>query len=346
MSKIIEIGKGKKRGKKSRFDFIKDFINGFINNIDFSELVLLFTSSKMFDMQRDIKSRNYEIKSKPFFSNFTISISKTRIESKSFFNDFIVSISRTENTIYHQRVFDVLLQTCKPHNTTKETVVGIITGLALEINDMHEFKKTAGLEDYTDEQVADIVEDIAQIHIDITKIDKNKKQTNFMSFHLLGDTSGKFDTKTQKCIDLTVWLDSIFFYLLTALTKTRTDADTLKYIHQNAKTAVVEKIIKFFLPLHSEFVFKDDDFLNLVKQISDIPVFNKKTKENIYPKFDDKSGQYRNEMLKNIDAESDLLKEFGIEFDKKQLSISYNPTKSKFYKSNILPVDYFKKDNV
>jgi len=328
MSKIIEIGKGKKRGKKNRFDFIKDFINDFINNIDFSELVLLFTSSKMFDIQRDIKSRNYEI------------------ESKSFFNNFIVSISRTENTIYHQRVFDTLLQTCKPHNTTKKTVVGIITGLALEINDMYEFKKTAGLEDYTDEQVADIVKDITQIYIVITKIDKNKKQTNFMSFHLLGDTSGKFDTTTQKYIDLTIWLDSIFFYLLTALTKTRTDADTLKYIHQNAKTAVVEKIIKFFLPLHSEFVFKDDDFLNLVKQISDIPTFNKKTKENVYNKFDDKSGQYRNEILANIDAESELLKEFGIEFNKKQLSISYDPMKSKFYKNNILPVDYFKKDNV
>jgi hypothetical protein len=128
--------------------------------------------------------------------------------------------------------------------------------------------------------------------------------------------------------------------LLTALTKTRIDANTLKYVHQYAKTAVVEKIIKFFLPLHSEMFFKNDDFLMLLGQISDIPIFNKKTKENVYNKFDDESGQYRNEILANIDTESELLKEFGIEFNKKQLSISYNPTKSKFYKSNILPIDY------
>ena len=326
-SKIIEITKGKKRGKKGKFDFINDFINDFIDNIDFSELVLLFTSSQMFDMQKDIKNKN------------------RRIESTSFFNDFVVSISRIENTIYHKRAFDTLLQTCKPHDTTIETILGIKNGMALEINDMHEFKKIAGLEKHTDEQVADMIEDIVRTNIDIRKIDKNKKQTNFLFFNL-ASTSSKIDIETRKYIDFTFWLDDIFLDILTALTKTRIDANTLKYVHQYAKTAVVERIIKFFLPLHSEMIFKNDDFLMLLRQISDIPIFNKKTKENVYNKFDDESGQYRNEILANIDTELELLKEFGIEFNKKQLLISYNPMKSKFYKSNILSVDYFKKDNV
>jgi len=319
LSKVIKITKGKKKGKKSTFALINDFIN----NIAFSELVLLFTGSKMFDMQKNIKSRDYEI------------------ESMSFFNEkqFIVSVSRTENTINHHRVFDTL-QLYKVHNTTKKTILGIKTGMALEIDNMHEFKEIAGLDDYTDKQVIDMIEDIAQIHINIKKIDKDKKQTEFLSFHLLGNVDGRIKIATQECISLTIWLDSLFLDILTRLTKTKIDVDTLKYIHKNAKNAVVEKIIKFFLPLHSELFFKDDDFLKLIRQISDIPIFNKKTKENVYNKFDNESGQYRNEILANIDTESELLKEFGIEFNKKQLSISYNPTKSKFYKSNILPIDY------
>jgi len=84
----------------------------------------------------------------------------------------------------------------------------------------------------------------------------------------------------------------------------------------------------------------------LIKQITDIPKsFDKEKQQIIYKRLDNISDRNKRQILADIQKESELLKEFGIEFIRKLPAISYNPQRSKHYKSNIVTIGYPEIDN-
>jgi len=311
---------------------INELLNNQANGFRFNELMLFLRSSIVFDTQKRSKSKENK------YENIPLVFDKKR---------FVAYVTRTENSIIHQRIFEAVMRLGRIYDRIDylEELEDIVKSKILIIDNLYELKKLAGLNPQTsDRYVIKIIEDIAKIFINIEKVGKDGKKTEYLQFNLLGNVISIIEDK--KAYGVAIRLNVEFVKAVFKLTKVDIDTEVLRYIHTHAKSAYVEKIIKFFLTQQSKSYFKEDNFWSLIKQIADIPQrFDKEKQKIIYKRLDNVSEQMKRQILADIQKEASLLKEFGITFDRKQLLLAYDPKSSKYYKSNIVKIGYPEIDN-
>jgi hypothetical protein len=239
----------------------------------------------------------------------------------SFFGNFFVFVSRQENTIQYQRIFESILTIGKIQIKEKSAI--------LEIENMYQLKKLAGLSIHTsDAEIIRIAEEISKINVKI--IAENEEEKNAMTFRLLGNVISKIDKTTNKSKSFKIILDPGFIYAIeTVFTIIRIDEKTLKYIHQHVKSPYVEKLIKLFLTQEKPAVFKQNNFWSLLKTSCDFLLPSQDMQTNEY-NIDKLSERQKRRIVAEIETECDLLSKFGIEFNRKEQQITYNPQKNTY----------------
>jgi len=247
------------------------------------------------------------------------------------FNGFVIVVSRKENTILHQRIFEAALEL----GEIEFRQVQNVTAAVLKIRNLYELKKLAGINtDTADTEIINILEEISDIKMVI--LGENKEEKGKLPFHLLGNVVSKVNKKTNEAKSLDIILDLGFIYALkTLFTILKIDKKTLRYIHEHAKSAYVEKLIKFFATQQKPVTFTQNGFWGLLKAVCDFPVVKGETVEY---RIDKLSFESKRKIIAKIAKETALLSEFGIEFDRKNLKLTFNPANN-IYK-NIVKIRY------
>jgi len=318
----------KRLGNKAK---INELLNNQSNGFRFNELMLFLRSSIVFDTQKRSKSKENK------YEKIPLVFDKKR---------FIAYVTRAENSIIHQRIFEAVMRLGKIYDRIDYLEeLGEVKNKILIVENLYELKRLAGLNPRTsDRYVIKFIEDIAKIFINIQKVSKDGKRMEYLQFNLLGNVISIIEDK--KAFGVAIRLNVEFLKAVFKLAKVDIDTEVLRYIHTHVKSAYVEKIIKFFLTQQTKSYFKEDNFWNLIKQITDIPKgFDKEKQKIIYKKLDNISEKSKRQILADIQKELEILKEFGITFDRKQLLLAYDPKSSKYYKSNIVKIGYPEIDN-
>jgi len=227
--------------------------------------------------------------------------------------NFGIIIKRDENTIQHQRVFEALMEIgeLKPDGV-------------LVIKNLYEVKKLAGINtDTSDIEIVNIIKEIADVSVELLQESEDQKYTSYLTFHLLGNITGIIDNTTNRSKSLMIVLDKGFIKAVQYFIKVKIDRKLMQYIHNNVQSAYTEKLIKFFLTQQKNLVFKKTAFWSLIKIIADFPIPNR-DKQILEYKTDKVTDRYKRMILAEIDKEADLLKEFGIEFERKEQKITFN----------------------
>ena len=240
-----------------------------------------------------------------------------RYEIKIFDENFGIIIKRDENTILHQRVFEATLELGKPIDDEK-----------LIIENMYQLKKLSGINtDMSDNEIIKMLTEILTTTIELYK--KNESTGKFelySAFHLIGNIvpidNHNPTTKANSPKQLEIRLDKEFKKAVNSLTKVKIDRNLLQYIHQNIKSAYIDRIVKFFLTQQRNQSFEKAGFWALIKMISDFPITNK-NKQTVEYKIDNLTDRHKRRILAEIEKESDKMKEFGIEFNRKEQKISF-----------------------
>jgi len=308
-SKAIAKYKEKKETAKKKFS---ELLSSTIDKFNFTDFILCLRSGQIFDTQERIKSREKQYYMIPL----------------AFEKAYAIFVTRAENSIVHQRVFEALMEFGKI--TENEQF--------LEIENLYKIKKFAGLNTKKDDTIVlAIIKDIARIFIEIQKVSENGKLTAFLQFNLLGDVEGIIENDTKKAKGVKIELNKNFIKAVKKLPKVKIDSEILEYIHKNVKSPHSERIIKYFLTQSTKSKFEKANMWSLIKKICDIPIKIKENGEIIY-RLDEMSDRYHRKILAKIEEDLEILKKFGINFDRKEQIISFDPAESQY--KNIVKISY------
>jgi hypothetical protein len=310
-------GKDKKRKGKSKKEIAKASYNSLTQigtQTGLNDISISLRTGLLFDTQRQRQRKPRD------FDNLI-----------GVFNGFIVAVYRKENTILHQRVFEAALEL----GEIEFRQVQNVTAAILKIRNLYELKKLAGINtDTSDTEIINILEEISDIKMVI--LGENEEEKSKLPFHLLGNVVSKVNKKTNEAKSLEIVLDLGFIYAIkTLFTILKIDRETLQYIHRNAKSAYVEKLIKFFATQQKPTTFTGNGFWGLLKAVCDFPVVKCETVEY---RIDKLSLERKRKIIAKIARETALLSEFGIEFDRKNLKITFNPANN--IHKNIVKIRY------
>jgi|GEM_PF-3047750 len=289
---------------KSKKENMKVKINEDLSKIGggFNDFVISIRTGMFFDTQKQtrLKPQHYH--------KITNYYNKHKI---------VIIVDRDENSIIHQRVFEVLL-------TLGELKVNESGQKFLEVSNMYQLKKLAGLNvKKSDSDVIEIIEQISDIKVKINKISDDGKRTDFLRFQMLGNTRGTIENLTGRAKGFRIRLDDDFVDAIQYLNKIKIDKDKLQYIHQRVKSPFTERIIKHFMIQQVSQEFKGNGFWNLLSTICDIP-YAVIEKQRIEFRLKNLSRMRKWQIVNEIASESQLMAEFGIKFDKKNLKLEYN----------------------
>jgi len=241
-----------------------------------------------------------------------------RYDIKIFDENFGIVIKRDENTILHQRVFESTLELGKSRDDGK-----------LIIENMYQLKKLSGINtDTSDNEIIKILTEILNTTVELYKKNEiTQKYELYSAFHLIGNIvpidNHDSTTKANSPKQLEIRLDEEFKKAVNSLIKVKIDRNLLQYIHQNIKSAYTDRIVKFFLTQQRNLTYEKAGFWSLIKMISDFPIVDKNQQTTKY-KTDNLTNRHKRRILAEIEKESDKMKEFGIEFDRKEQKISFN----------------------
>jgi len=241
-----------------------------------------------------------------------------RYDIKMFDENFGIVIKRDENTILHQRVFEATLELGKSRDDGK-----------LIIENMYQLKKFSGINtDTSDNEIIKMLTEILNTTVELYKKNETtQKYELYSAFHLIGNIipvhvdNDDTTTKANSPKILEIKLDEEFKKAVNSLIKVKIDRNLLKYIHQNIKSAYADRLVKFFLTQQRNLTYKGAGFWSLIKMISDFPAIDKNQQNS---KIDNLSDRHKRRILAEIEKESDKMKEFGIEFIRKEHKIFFN----------------------
>jgi len=294
-------GKGKSKNEtvKSRIQEVLNAIGGGFNDFIFS-----IRTGMLFDAQKQTKL-------KPQHYNNIVNYYNN--------NKLVIFVERNENTVIHERVFEAVMELGElKNNNGKDTLI---------INNLYQLKKLAGINvKKRDSDILKIIDDISKIHVRIDKVSDDGKRVFFLTFRFLGSVIGIIEKPDEKAKGLEIALDARFVDAIKHLSKIKMDRETMYYINTHVKSAYTERIIKHFIIQQKPQTFKGNGFWGLLMTICDIPMLNKN--DEVEYKIEKLSRKQKWIITNEIAVESQLLAQFGIKFDKKNLKLEYNPAEN------------------